>query len=61
MLIFMPMSRGRVVAMPAVAGLGLGIFVPASNAVIMRIAATIRPLGSAAGRTHEMGPAGAFG
>jgi MFS family permease len=123
MLIFMPMSPGWVVPMLAVAGLGLGIFVPANNAVIMRtagpgsasvlgglvnmargigttlgialmtvclhlagsgragppdataalavlaaaaaaaalIAGTIRPLGSAAGRPHEMGPSGAFG
>jgi len=51
MLIFMPMSPGWVVPMLAVAGLGLGIFVPANNAVIMR----------AAGRAHEMGPSGAFG
>jgi MFS family permease len=123
MLIFMPMSPGWVAPMLAVAGLGLGIFVPANNAVIMRtagpgsasvlgglvnmargigttlgialmtvclhlagsgragvpdataalavlaaaaaaaalIAGTIRPLGSAAGRAHEMGPSGAFG
>jgi len=38
MLIFMPMSPGWVVPMLAVAGLGLGIFVPANNAVIMRTA-----------------------
>jgi MFS family permease len=123
MLIFMPMSPGWVVPMLAVAGLGLGVFVPANNAVIMRtagpgsasvlgglvnmargigttlgialmtvclhlagpgpagppgataalavlaaaaaaaalIAGTIRPLRSAAGRTHETGPSGAFG
>jgi MFS family permease len=123
MLIFMPMSPGWVVPMLAVAGLGLGIFVPANNAVIMRtagpgsasvlgglvnmargigttlgialmtvclhlagsgragppdataalavlaaavaaaalIAGSIRPLGGAAGRAHEMGPSGAFG
>ena len=41
--------------MLAMAGLGLGIFVPASDA------ATIRPLGSAAGQAHEMGPSVAFG
>ncbi len=38
MLIFMPMSPGRIVPMLALAGLGLGVFVPANNAVIMRSA-----------------------
>lgn len=123
MLIFMPMSPGWIVPVLAMAGLGLGAFVPANNAVIMRtagpgsasvlgglvnmargigttlgialvtvclhlagpgqagrpdataalavlaaaaalaalIAATIRPLGSAAGQAHEIGPSGAFG
>ena len=56
MLIFMPMSPGWIVPMLAMAGLGLGVFVPAAL-----IAATIRPLGSAAGQAHEMGPSGAFG
>jgi hypothetical protein len=55
MLVFMPMSPGWIGPMLAMAGLGLGIFVPASNA------ATGRPLGSAAGQAHEMGPSGALG
>jgi MFS family permease len=38
MLIFMPMSPSWIVPMLAMAGLGLGIFVPANNAVIMRTA-----------------------
>jgi MFS family permease len=38
MLIFMPMSPIWIVPMLAVAGLGLGVFVPANNAVIMRSA-----------------------
>jgi MFS family permease len=38
MLIFMPMSPIWIVPMLAVAGLGLGLFVPANNAVIMRSA-----------------------
>jgi MFS family permease len=38
MLVFMPMSPIWIVPMLAVAGLGLGVFVPANNAVIMRSA-----------------------
>jgi MFS family permease len=38
MLCFMPMSPGWIVPMLALAGLGLGVFVPANNAVIMRSA-----------------------
>ena len=38
MLIFMPMSPGWIVPVLAMAGLGLGAFVPANNAVIMRTA-----------------------
>jgi MFS family permease len=38
MLIVMPMTLGRAVPMLALAGLGLGVFVPANNAVIMRSA-----------------------
>jgi MFS family permease len=38
MLVFMPMSPSWIVPMLAMAGLGLGIFVPANNAVIMRTA-----------------------
>jgi hypothetical protein len=56
MLIFMPMSPSWIVPMLAMAGLGLGIFVPANNAVIMRTAGP-----GTAGRAHEMGPSGAFG
>jgi hypothetical protein len=55
MLGFMPMPPGRIVPMLAMAGRGLGSFVPASSA------AAIRPLGSAAGQAHEMGPSGALG
>jgi MFS family permease len=44
MLIFMPKSAVAVAAFLALAGLGLGVFVPANNAVIMRTA----PTGSAA-------------
>ena len=61
--------------MLAMAGLGPGVFVPANRpdataalavlaaaaAVAALIAATIRPLGSAAGQAHQMGPSGAFG
>jgi MFS family permease len=39
MLIFMPMSPSWIVPILAVAGLGLGVFIPANNAVIMRTAA----------------------
>jgi hypothetical protein len=56
MLIFMPMSPSSIVPMLAMAGLGLGIFVPANNAVIMRTTAP-----GTAGRAHEMGPSRAFG
>jgi hypothetical protein len=56
MLISMPMPPSWTVPMLATAGLGLGVFVPANNAVIMRTAGT-----GAAGRAHEMGPSGAFG
>jgi MFS family permease len=38
MLAFMPMSPGWIVPMLGLAGLGLGLFVPANNAVIMRSA-----------------------
>jgi MFS family permease len=38
MLAFMPMTPGWALPMLALAGLGLGIFVPANNAVIMRSA-----------------------
>jgi predicted MFS family arabinose efflux permease len=38
MLVFMPMSPSWIVPMLAMAGLGLGVFVPANNAVIMRTA-----------------------
>jgi hypothetical protein len=56
MLIFMPMSPSSIVPMLAMAGLGLGIFVPANNAVIMRTTAP-----GTAGRAHEIGPSRAFG
>ena len=36
---FMPMSPAWIVPLLALAGLGLGVFVPANNAVIMRSAA----------------------
>jgi hypothetical protein len=52
----MPMSPSSIVPVLAMAGLGLGIFVPANNAVIMR---TAEP--GSADRAHEMGPSGAFG
>jgi hypothetical protein len=38
MLIFMPMSPSSIVPVLAMAGLGLGIFVPADNAVIISAA-----------------------
>jgi hypothetical protein len=74
MLNFMPMSPGWVLPELTVAGLGLGVFVPASNAVIIRTArpgsASVtdgladdpRGIGTtAAGQVHEMGASGAFG
>ena len=56
MLIFMPMSPSWILPMLAMAGLGLGTLVPASNAVLVRTAGP-----GTAGRVHKMGPSGAFG
>jgi MFS family permease len=38
-LIFLPLSTGALAVMLAAAGLGLGVFVPANNAVIMSVSA----------------------